>query len=125
MEIDWKVVLGECTTQVLKIVLPFLVALVLKWGAELWMKIQKEQPELSSILSYAAYMAVSAAEQVFGSGHGEEKKEYAIQAMQNYLAERNISVKVSVIIDAIESAVFNTLNDGMTKDKDGNTGAES
>ena len=125
MEIDWKVVLGECTTQVLKIVLPFLVALILKWGAELWLKIQKEQPELSKVLSYAAFMAVSAAEQIFGSGHGEEKKEYAIQVAQEYLKERNISVNVEVIANAIESAVFNTLNYGMTKEDDSNISAES
>lgn len=110
MEIDWNVITGELVTATLKILLPVGVALILKWGAELWLKVKESRPELAQMLEYAARTAVFAAEQVFGSGHGAEKRDYAIEFMTNYLLERGVKVNVDVIVGAIESAVWAYMN---------------
>ena len=110
MEIDWNVITGELITASLKVLLPVCVALILKWAMELWLKIKASRPDLAEILSYAARTAVYAAEQVFGSGHGAEKRDYAIEFMQNYLAEKGVTVNVDVIVSAVESAVWAYLN---------------
>ena len=110
MEIDWNAVSGELVTAILKVVLPVCVALILKWGAELWLKVKESKPDLAEILRYAAQTAVFAAEQVIGRGHGSEKKAYAIEYMKNYLAERGLNVNVDVIIGNIEAMVWECMN---------------
>ena len=104
--VDWKSILGEILTQTLRILLPVVIALILKWAAEIWIKIKAERPDIASILEYAARIAVRAAEQIFGEGHGEEKKEYAIATVEQYLAENGLSLDVTVIADAIEAEVY-------------------
>ena len=43
MEIDWNAISGELATAILKVVLPVCVALILKWGAELWLKVKENK----------------------------------------------------------------------------------
>lgn len=113
--VDWNVVIGEIMTQVLRIVIPLSVALVIKWAVELYRKIKSEQPEWFPVLEYAAELAVLAAEQIFGDGNGKEKKMYAIQTIQNILAENGMMIDVAVIEDAVEAEVYKWLHhDGET-----------
>ena len=109
MDVDWNVVIGDCMTQVLRILLPLCVALVIKWAVELYHRIKTDKPEWAPILEYAAEMAVLAAEQIYGAGQGSEKKAYAIQTIQDMLAEEGIVLNVSVIEDAIEAEVYKWL----------------
>lgn len=106
MEIEWNVITSQVITAVLKVIIPVAVALVLKWAGELWLKIKGENPELADVLSYAAELAVEASEQIFGSGQGEQKKQYAIKAIQNVLAKYGLVIDVEVIADAIEREVY-------------------
>ena len=106
MEVDWNAITGQVITAVLKIVIPVCVALVLKWAGEIWLKIKGENPDLADVLSYAVELAVEAAEQIFGPGKGEEKKQYAIQAAEKYLAEFGLVIDLDVIADAIEHEVY-------------------
>ena len=108
--VDWTQVIGDMLTQVLRILLPLCVALVIKWAIELYHKIKMDQPEVAPILEYAAELAVLAAEQIFGDGHGSEKKAYALETIQKILAENGIKVDVSVIEDAIEAEVYKWLH---------------
>ena len=103
MEIDWSVVIGEIMTQILRVLIPLFVAMIIKWAVELYHRIKSEQPEWMPILELAAEWAVLAAEQLFGDGHGKEKKQYAIQVIQNILAEHGIKLDLTVIEDAIEA----------------------
>ena len=105
--VDWNAIIGEIVTQVLRILLPVVCALIFKWAAELWLKFKAERPDIAQILRIAVEIAVQAAEQIFGNGEGEKKKEYAIAAVEQYLAENGLSLDVSVIADAIEAEVFN------------------
>ena len=106
MEVEWNVVLSEIITAVLKIVIPVVVALILKWATELWLKVKGEHPDLAELLGYAVQLAVESAEQIFGKGNGAEKKQYAIEVVKKYLAEFGLSVDVDVIADAIEHTVY-------------------
>lgn len=103
--VDWSTVLGEIVTQILQILLPLCIALIIKWSVEIYQKIKKDQPEWLPVLEYAAEVAVLAAEQVFGSGHGEEKRDYAIATIERILAEQGLVIDVDVIADAIEAEV--------------------
>ena len=110
MEIDWSVIIGEIMTQILRVLIPLFVAMIIKWAVELYHKIKTEQPEWLPVLEYAAELAVLAAEQLFGDGHGAEKKKYAIETIQKILAEHDIKLNLSVIEDAIEAEVYKWLH---------------
>ena len=99
MEVDWNVVVGEIMTQILRVIIPVCIALVLKWAVELYHKIKSEQPEWVPVLEYAAEVAVLAAEQIFGSGKGDEKKQYAIQTIERILGEYGRVVDVEWVDD--------------------------
>ena len=102
---EWNEILGELMTEFMRVLIPVCVALVLKWAIELYHKIKTDQPEWVPILEYAAQIAVLAAEQIFGSGHGDEKNQYAIQTIERILAEQGLVIDVDVIMDAIEAEV--------------------
>ena len=108
--VDWTEIIGQCLTQILRILLPLCVALIIKWAVELYHKIKEAQPEAAPILEYAAELAVLAAEQIFGSGKGDQKKQYAIETIQRILAENGLKLDLSVIEDAIEAEVYKWLH---------------
>ncbi len=110
MEIDWTIVIGEIMTQILRVLIPLFVAMIIKWAVELYHRIKTEQPEWLPVLEYAAELAVLAAEQLFGDGHGDEKKQYAIQTIQKILAEHGLKLDLTVIEDAIEAEVYKWLH---------------
>ena len=104
--VDWSTVLGELITQFLRIMIPVGIALILKWAGELWLKMKAQVPEIAEVLNFACQLATRAAEQEYGGKHGEEKKQYAIEFVQKYLAEHGLKVDVSVIASSIEASVF-------------------
>lgn len=110
MEVNWNVITGEIVTATLKILLPVIVALIFKWATELWLRIKENEPNVASVLEYTTRTAIFAAEQIFGSGHGEQKKDYAIAYINKFLADQGISVDSEIIINTIESAVWEHLN---------------
>lgn len=110
MEIDWSIVIGEIMTQILRVLIPLFVAMIIKWAVELYHRIKSEQPEWLPVLEYAAELAVLAAEQLFGDGHGNEKKQYAVETIQRILAEHDIKLDLTVIGNAIEAEVYKWLH---------------
>ena len=110
MEVDWNVVTGEIVTQILRVLIPLFVAMIIKWAVELYHRIKTEQPEWLPVLEYAAELAVLAAEQLFGDGHGDEKKQYAIKTIEKILAEHGLCLDLTVIEDAIEAEVYKWLH---------------
>ena len=110
MDVNWNIVAGEVMTQVLRVVVPVFIALIIKWAVELWQKLKTEQPDWVPVLDYAAQLAVLAAEQIFGDGHGSEKKQYAIEAIERILADHGLCLDLSTIEDAIEAEVYKWLH---------------
>ena len=94
---------------VLEIALPMLVASAAGWMIgkciEIFKKVKDKNPELYEILVVISRKAVEAAEQIFGGGKGAEKKEYAKNIINKYLAAKGIVLDIDIIEAYIESAV--------------------
>lgn len=94
---------------VLEIALPMLAASAVGWMIgkciEIFKKVRDKNPELYEILVVISRKAVEAAEQIFGGGKGEEKKEYAKKVITKYLAAKGIELDLDIIEAYIESAV--------------------
>lgn len=103
--VDWSEVLGELVTQVLRILVPVLIALILKWASELILKIKEEQPKLYWALSEAAEIGYSVAEEYFRGQKvdGKAKLEKAIDHACQYLSTIGLNVDEDTVKDAIIS----------------------
>lgn len=74
-----------------------------------WVNANKNDKNLGFVISVAT-MAVQAAEQVYGSEAGQDKKQFALDYVKAELTRRNIQVDVDAISAAIESAVMAEFN---------------
>ncbi|MBP5461547.1 MAG: phage holin [Lachnospiraceae bacterium] len=96
---------------VLEAALPILVSALAAWviakTAELCKKLKEKNPDIYASLYNIASVAVRSAEQLIGSKHGQEKKEYAKKVISKYLEARGIVLDLDLIEAAIESAVYN------------------
>lgn len=110
--VDWSVILGELATQFLRVIIPVCVILVLKWAIQVFEEIKKNQPDFALVLQTAVNQAVIAAEQLLQTAEGQEKKEYAIASVQEYLAQKGMYVDLGVIEDAIEATVYSLNREG-------------
>ena len=104
--VDWNELLGELMTQILRVLIPVLVALIAKWAIQIYQEIKLNQPDFAQVLQTAVSIAVMSAEQMMQTEEGQAKKEYAIASVQDYLAQKGMIVDVSVIEDAIEATVY-------------------
>jgi hypothetical protein len=75
-----------------------------------WGEASARMGRFSYTLTDAASMAVQAAEQAFNAKIIQDKKAYAIQVAQDYLAEYGIKVNLATIEAAIEAAVWTEIN---------------
>ena len=94
---------------------PIIAGLIAGWLAvtikRIWEQIKVDRPELAYTLERISEIAVRAAEQAGAAGYIEDKKQYAIEFIQNYLDAQGWGViDVSVIEAAIEAAVYNEFN---------------
>lgn len=103
MEVNWNDIAGQVMTEVLRILVPVLVVLVLKWIVEIWKHLKEKHPELAELISYAAQLGYAAAEEYFRNREatGEDKMVYAISRASDYLNTVGINIDVDVIRDAI------------------------
>ena len=104
--IEWHVILGDLMTQFLRVLIPVLVALVAKWAIQLYEEIKQNQPDFAQVLQTAVNIAVMSAEQMMQTEEGQQKKQYAIASVQDYLAQKGMVIDVSVIEDAIDATVY-------------------
>ena len=103
----------ELVSKILQIILETALPILVTAGAgwmigkciEIFKKVRDKNPELYEIMNVVSRKAVEAAEQLFGGGRGEEKKRYAIQVIEKYLAAKGIRLNIDVIVMYIESAV--------------------
>jgi hypothetical protein len=84
----------------------FAVQALIAWGKDKRAELdQKNQWMLDS----AIRIAVFAAQQVYGATNGAEKKAYALDIAEKWLASKNIYMDLDVLDAAIEAAVFEQL----------------
>lgn len=103
---DWKLI-SDLLFELLK---AFLVPLAGLAAAYLFKAFQKKAAELDQqqqwILDNVIEIAVKAAEQLYKSGDGAEKKAYALSVAEQWLEKYNITIDLHVLEAAIEAAVF-------------------
>lgn len=115
MDIVWSDVIGELVTAILKIMVPILITLILKWGVELYKKIKEGNPQLAGLLKNAAQLGYATAEEYFRNQEkvtGDNKLNHAIIEAQKYLNQFGVKVDLNVVKDAIiaygvENNLFN------------------
>ena len=101
--------LSKVLQAVLEASLPILAAALAAWtvekAIEMFRKLKDKNPELYEICKVVCREAVNAAEQVYGSGEGKKKLEYAINFVEKYLAAKGIKLDIDIILGYIEAAV--------------------
>lgn len=102
---------------VLETALPILVASGAGWMIgkciEIFKKVRDKNPELYEILTVISKKAVEAAEQIFGGEKGKEKKKYALDIVEKYLAAKGISLDLDIISAYVEAAVKDLKAEGL------------
>ena len=104
MDVDWNTLMGEAASQMIKIFVPVLVVLVLKWIVEIWKKLSEKNPELAKLIAYAAQIGYAAAEDYFRnikSATGTDKMEYAIFRAKEYLNAAGLYIDEDILKDSI------------------------
>ena len=120
MEVDWNVVVGQAITALLRVFIPVFIALILKWGGELWLKIKEQNPHIDWIVSNAAEIGYSAAEEFFRgkTGVSNQKLEYALEVAENYIKDVSgitvdlVSVKNAIIAYGVTNGLFSWQQEG-------------
>ena len=106
--------LSKVLQAVLEASLPILAAALAAWAVEkaieMFRKLKDKNPELYEICKVVCREAVNAAEQVYGSGEGKKKLEYAINFVEKYLEAKGSKLDIDSILGYIEAAVKN-MND--------------
>ena len=106
---------GEFVQALLMAFAPILAGLLAAWLVGIvrlvWQRIKVEKPQLGYVLENIAITAVRAAEQSGAAGYIQDKKQYAIQYVQNYLNTQGWgAIDVALIEGAIEAAVWEEFN---------------
>ena len=86
--VDWNEVMSQSVLALMKIILPILVTMILKWVLQAWYTLKTEKPSLASMIEECAMIGYHAAEDYFHSAEsatGEDKMNYAIEIAGNYL----------------------------------------
>jgi hypothetical protein len=108
---DLSAILSKVLEAVLIALLPPLAVALLSFiighARKVWAEFKMTSPSTAEYLEAAAQFAVIAAEQLGIAGLMEEKKSYAIEVAQAYLAQAGVkNIDVALISAAIERAVY-------------------
>ena len=111
---DWMPVLSKVIEAILIAILPPLVVALITFlivkAKEVWERAKQWNPTVTQYLERAASFAVQAAEQAGAAGLIKDKKEYAIQIAEAWLAANHITTDLHLIDAAIEKAVLELFN---------------
>ena len=113
---EWMPVLSKVLEAILIAILPplavALVSFVVAKAKEVWARAKQWNPTVTQYLEQAARFAVQAAEQAGAAELIEDKKQYAIQIAEAWLAANHITTDIDLIDAAIEKAVLELFNSG-------------
>lgn len=111
---DWNAILSSVLQAVLIVLLPPLVVAAVKWilaqANLLVARVREWQPDLVDMVEQAANFAVKAAEQAGIGGLAEDKKKYALEVAEKWLAAKGWPIDLDLIDAAIEKAVLELFN---------------
>lgn len=107
-------ILSKILQAVLEIVLPaaavWMVARLSRQVTDAIEKLRNDRPDLYCFVRDMTSTVTMAAEQIFGSGKGTEKKKYAIGALENILNAQGITLDLQAIDALIEASVYDNFN---------------
>lgn len=92
----------------LVVIIPILVQGLMAKGAQLWDDIQMSDPtRISEFLEKAAEFAVNVAEQLWETDQimSDERKQKALDAIQNYTSAHGYDVDLELLDNAIEATI--------------------
>lgn len=101
--VDWNEIFGELLTQFIRILLPVVIILCLKWLTEIWSKLKEKSPKIAEAIAIAGQLGYSAAEECFHGSKvdGNTKLDYAIDRANEYLKSLGFNIDAKIICDAI------------------------
>lgn len=103
---NWDLI-SELLLKLLIAILPPLAAMATAYLLEAYKAKRAELNQTQQwLLDNAVAVAVRAAEQLYASGDGQQKKEYAISVAEKWLEKYNIKMDLDVLAAAIESSVY-------------------
>ena len=113
---DWMPVLSKVIEAILIAILPPLAVVIVSaavaYAKRLWSDLKLRYPSVTELIEEAAVFAVQAAEQAGAAKLIKDKKEYAIQIAEAWLAANHITTDLHLIDAAIEKAVLELFNGG-------------
>ena len=111
---EWMPVLSKVLEAILIAILPplavALVSFAFAKAKAVWARAKQWNPTVTQYLEQAARFAVQAAEQAGAAALIEDKKQYAIQIAEAWLAANHITTDIDLIDAAIEKAVLELFN---------------
>lgn len=112
---EWMPIVSKVLEAVLIAILPPLAAAMVAWmlakAKEGWARAKRWNPTVTDLIEEAAKFAVRAAEQAGAAELIADKKAYALQIAEAWLAQRNITTDLDLIDAAIEAAVLELFSD--------------
>jgi hypothetical protein len=113
---DWMPVLSKVIEAILIAILPPLVVALITFliakAKDAWARAKQWNPTVTEYIEQAARFAVQAAEQAGAAELIKDKKQYAIQIAEAWLAANHITTDIDLIDAAIEKAVLELFNVG-------------
>jgi hypothetical protein len=110
MENFWSDLLQNLLMAFAPVIASLLAGLLYAQIRKVWAQFKAEKPDVAWALESAARMAVLAAEQAGAKELIEDKKAYAMNVAEKWLATKGITLDLDLIDAAIEAAVYDELN---------------
>ncbi len=111
---EWMPILSKVIEAILIAILPPLIVALITFlivkAKEVWARAKAWNPTVTEYLEKAARFAVQAAEQAGAAELIKDKKQYAIQIAEAWLAANHITTDIDLIDAAIEKAVLELFN---------------
>lgn len=106
----WGVFLQNILMAFAPVLASLLAAVLVAQAKMLWARAKQYNPDVTDALEWAARMAVKAAEQAGAADLIADKKAYALDVAEKWLAAKGLTIDLDLLDAAIEAAVFEELN---------------
>lgn len=110
MDKFWSEFLQSLLIAILPVLASMLVAVLGAQFKLLWAKAKSYNPDMTDMLEWAARIAVHAAEQAGAAELITDKKAYALDVAEKWLATKGLQIDLDLLDAAIEAAVYEEIN---------------
>jgi hypothetical protein len=111
---EWNDFFSLFVQGLLTLIVPTIAAAGLRWlwlqGSKAWEQFRQSQPDVCLQIEWAANMAIKAAEQAGAANLIDDKKAYALDIAERWLAAKGLKVDLDLVAGAIEAEVYKEFN---------------